>query len=200
VARDVDRRPGAPEFIDMTIPIRIVTVLLSAWLLPGLSPAEAASLGAPAPEIRAQSWLNVAQPPARGFAGHVTLVEFWTYGCWNCRNVEPHVKQWYRDYAPRGLAVVAVHTPELKDEYDVDKVAAYLEQRGIAYPVAIDNDYSNWNRYANRYWPALYLIDKRGVLRHVHVGEGGYDETARLIEALLAEPVASTPARQGPSP
>ena len=139
------------------------------------------------------AWQGLAQHrPATGdgFGGRVTLVEFWTYGCWNCRNVEPYVKQWHRDYAPRGLAVVAVHTPELESEYDVDKVAAYLKKHAITYPAVIDNDFGNWNRYANRYWPALYLIDKRGVLRYTRIGEGGYVETERQIAALLAEPDA----------
>lgn len=174
----------------MIIPARIMTPLLCALLSLCVLSAEAATVGAPAPDVRGKVWLNTPQPPAGGFGGRVTLVEFWTYGCWNCRNVEPYVKQWYRDYAPRGLAVMAVHTPEFKHEYDVDKVSAYLRQHGITYPVVIDNDFGNWNRYANRYWPALYLIDKRGVLRYTHIGEGGYGETEGMIATLLAEPDA----------
>ncbi len=172
----------------MQTPLRMMTPLLCVLLSLGMLSAEAATIGAPAPEVRGKVWLNTPQPPANGYGGQVTLVEFWTYGCWNCRNVEPYVKQWYRDYASRGLAVIAVHTPEFKHEYDVDKVGAYLKQHAITYPVVIDNDFGNWNRFANRYWPALYLIDKRGVLRYTRIGEGGYRETERQIETLLAEP------------
>lgn len=92
------------------------------------------------------------------------------------------------DYRDRGLVIIGVHSPEFGYEKDLDNVKRAVTDLGIAYPVAIDNDFANWNRYGNRFWPARYLIDKRGVMRYTHIGEGAYDETRRWIERLLSEP------------
>jgi thiol-disulfide isomerase/thioredoxin len=140
-----------------------------------------------APELSGDVWIN--SPPLRmaDLRGKVVLVEFWTFECWNCHNVEPYIKQWHTRYREQGLQVITVHAPEFERERDADNVRAYVDRAGIQYPVVLDNDFANWNRYRNRFWPTLYLIDKRGVIRHVKIGEGDYAATEQRIRALLAE-------------
>ena len=151
------------------------------------TPVVHAFIGMKAPEVANQVWLNSEPRSMQDLSGKVVMVEFWTFGCYNCRNVEPYVKDWYRKYAGQGLVVIGVHSPEFKYEHNVDSVKRYLSEHAIRHPVAIDNDFSTWNRYGNRYWPAMYVIDKKGVIRYVRAGEGGYDETERVIQRLLAE-------------
>ncbi|MEW6246494.1 MAG: redoxin domain-containing protein [Nitrospirota bacterium] len=146
-----------------------------------------AGIGLPAPEIANETWLNASPTRMADLRGKVVMVEFWTFGCYNCRNVEPYVKAWHRKYRDQGFVVIGVHSPEFNYERDVEKVRRYLQDHGIDYPVPIDNDFTTWSRYGNRYWPAMYLIDKRGIVRYVRIGEGGYRETERLIQRLLAE-------------
>ena len=143
--------------------------------------------GKPAPDIAGETWLN--SPPLRlaDVRGKVALVEFWTLGCSNCRNVEPYVKKWHEKYASQGLVVVGVHSPGFDYEKDPARVRGYVQEHGIRHAVVIDNDFAIWNRFANRYWPAMYLIDKTGAVCSVRVGEGGYEETERKIRELLAD-------------
>lgn len=140
-----------------------------------------------APSIAAPQWLNSVALDNDALKGKVYLVEFWTFGCYNCRNVEPYVKNWYKKYQSQGFEVIAVHTPEFAHEARLENVKDYLEKNTIHYPVAIDNDFSIWNRYSNRYWPAMYLVDKKGVLRYYHFGEGQYDTTEKMIQSLLKD-------------
>lgn len=146
-----------------------------------------AGVGVKAPDITNETWLNSTPLRLSDLKGKVVMVEFWTFGCYNCRNVEPYVKQWHRKYADQGLVVIGVHSPEFSHEREVENVQRYLKEHDIHFAVPIDNDFSTWNKYGNRYWPAMYLIDKQGVIRHVRIGEGGYQETERLIQSLLAE-------------
>lgn len=146
-----------------------------------------AMVGKPAPDIANEIWLNSAPLRMADLKGKVVMVEFWTFGCYNCRNVEPYVKQWHQKYADKGFMVIGVHSPEFSYERDSAKVEQYIREHDIRFPVPIDNDFSTWNRYGNRYWPAMYLIDKQGVIRYVRIGEGRYQETERLIQSLLAE-------------
>lgn len=144
-------------------------------------------VGGKAPDIMNEMWLNSLPLKLMDLKGKVVMVEFWTFGCYNCRNVEPHVKEWHKKYAEHGLVVIGVHSPEFADERDIDKVRQYVAEHDIRYAVTIDNDYSTWHRYRNRYWPSLYLIDKQGIVRYVRIGEGGYQDTERLIQSLLQE-------------
>lgn len=146
-----------------------------------------AAVGMRAPEITNDVWLNSSPLRLADLKDKVVMVEFWTFGCYNCRNVEPYVKEWHRKYMDQGLVVIGVHSPEFPHEQDIEKVKEYVSKHDIRYAVPIDNDFSTWNRFGNRYWPAMYLIDKRGVIRYVRVGEGGYRETERLIQTLLDE-------------
>lgn len=144
-------------------------------------------VGKKAPEIMSETWINSEPRSLQALQGNVVLVEFWTFGCYNCRNVEPQVKAWHGRYADAGLVVIGVHSPEFAYEKDVDAVKRYVRDNAIPYAVVTDNNFTNWNRYNNHYWPAMYLIDKRGVIRYTRFGEGGYDETERMIKTLLAE-------------
>lgn len=151
-----------------------------------------AGVGEGAPPLRAAAWINGERAdhtdPAdpADYRGAVTLVEFWTFACWNCRNVEPHVKAWHEKFAPKGLRVIGVHTPELARERVIENVRRYVAERAIRYPIAIDNDFAIWQAFGNRAWPAWYLIDRAGRIRYAHVGEGAYGETEAEIEKLLA--------------
>lgn len=163
------------------------TVIVSL-LIGALFSAVEAGIGMPAPEISGQSWLNSEPLRIAELKGKVVLVEFWTFGCYNCRNVEPYIKGWHQKYSDKGLVVIGVHAPEFNYERGLAGVQRYVREHAIRYPVAIDNDFATWKRYGNRYWPAIYLIDKRGVVRHLRVGEGGYEQTEGRIQALLKEP------------
>jgi thiol-disulfide isomerase/thioredoxin len=142
----------------------------------------------PAPAIDETIWFNSQPLRLAGLAGQVVLVEFWTYGCYNCRNVEPHIRKWYQAYHSRGLEIIAVHSPEFDWERKPDNVRAYVRKRGIRYPVVLDNDFRIWRTWSNHYWPALYLVDKQGRVRYRQIGEGAYERTEAMIRQLLAEP------------
>ncbi len=147
-----------------------------------------AGVGMKAPDITNPIWLNSEPLRPAELKGKVVMVEFWTFGCYNCRNVEPYVKQWHQKYADQGFVIIGVHSPEFSHEREIDRVRRYIKDHDIRFAVPIDNDFSTWNAYGNRYWPAMYLIDKRGVIRYVRVGEGGYQDTEANIQSLLAEP------------
>jgi thiol-disulfide isomerase/thioredoxin len=115
------------------------------------------------------------------------VVDFWTYTCINCQRALPHVEAWYSRYAKDGLVVVGVETPEFAFEHVVSNVAAAAGQLGVHYPIAVDDDYGTWNAYNNEYWPADYLIDARGDVRHVSFGEGAYGQTEGFIRQLLMQ-------------
>jgi cytochrome c biogenesis protein CcdA/thiol-disulfide isomerase/thioredoxin len=127
--------------------------------------------------------------------GMVVLVDFWTYTCINCLRTLPHVEGWYQRYRPDGLVVVGVHTPEFAFEGEPANVRGAVKRLDVRYPVALDRDYQTWNAYGNQYWPAKYLIDRRGHVRYAHFGEGSYDETEDAIRTLLAERGTALPSR-----
>jgi len=165
------------------------TLMMLMCLLPGttLFAGQVKILTQAAPDFNGQTWLNSPPLTLDGVKGKVVMVEFWTYGCYNCVNVEPYVKQWYQRYKSQGLEVIAVHSPEFSHERKIDNVRAYVKRKGIPYPVVLDNDFAIWRRYDNHYWPALYLIDKQGQLRYQTIGEGRYRQTEEMVQALLAE-------------
>lgn len=148
----------------------------------------ATSAGPAAPDFTGiDQWLNSPPLTIPQLRGNVVLVDFWTYMCGNCLNTLPYVKQWHERYAADGLIVVGVHTPELPAERDPKNVEKAVARYGIAYPVALDPEYATWRAYKNRYWPALYLIDRQGHVVYRHIGEGDYAETEARIRALLAD-------------
>ncbi len=142
-----------------------------------------------APAIRGiDHWLNTpgGHPlTLSGLRGRVVLVDFWTYSCINCQRTLPHVEAWYRNYLGSGFTVVGVHTPEFAFEHVLSNVRAAAGQLGVHYPVALDNQYDTWTAYENQYWPAEYLVDAKGNIRHVDFGEGSYGQTETFIRSLL---------------
>jgi cytochrome c biogenesis protein CcdA/thiol-disulfide isomerase/thioredoxin len=138
-------------------------------------------------------WINSEPLSLTKLRGKVVLIDFWTYSCINCLRTLPHVKAWYSTYRDRGLVVVGVHTPEFAFEYVPGNVRSAVQRLGVEYPVALDNDYGTWDAYDNRYWPAKYLIDRRGHLRYYHFGEGEYDTTEARIRTLLGESSRALP-------
>src|SRR5882724_9285390 len=140
-----------------------------------------------APELASGTWINSEPLTLPGLRGRVVLIEFWTFGCYNCRNTLPSVKSWDARYHDKGLTVVGVHSPELDNEKQVENVRREVASLGIRYPVVTDNDYATWKAYDVEAWPTIFLLDKDGRVRWSHVGEGAYDETERLIQKLLAE-------------
>ena len=135
----------------------------------------------------ATGWLNSPPLTPDGLQGKVVVIDFWTYTCINWRRTLPYLKAWAERYGKSGLVVVGVHTPEFPFEHDLDNVRQQAKEIGVDYPSAIDNDYGVWRAFHNEYWPALYLFDAQGRLRHTHFGEGGYAETDKMIQKLLAE-------------
>ncbi|MDH0746991.1 cytochrome c biogenesis protein DipZ [Pseudomonas sp. GD03842] len=135
----------------------------------------------------AVQWLNSAPLTAEQLKGKVVLVDFWTYSCINCLRTLPYVKAWADKYRDQGLVVIGVHAPEFAFERDVNNVTRAMKDLGIDYPVAIDNEYRIWRAFDNQYWPAHYFADAQGRIRYHHFGEGAYDESERVIQALLRE-------------
>jgi thiol-disulfide isomerase/thioredoxin len=130
-------------------------------------------------------WFNSGPLSIDELRGRVVLVDFWTYGCYNCVNTLPYVTKLYDQYKGRGLVVVGVHTPEFPFERSAGNVQAALKRHGITYPVAQDNDSATWNAWRNQYWPAQYIVDQRGNVVFSHAGEGQYDEIERTVRRLL---------------
>ena len=140
------------------------------------------------PEIRGiASWINTEPITFEEQRGKVVLVDFWTYTCVNCIRTLPYIKAWHEKYADKGLVIVGVHTPEFDFEKDRDNVIEASEGFGLEYPIAQDNDFGTWRAFNNRYWPAKYLVDKDGLIRYTHFGEGAYEETELWIRGLLEE-------------
>lgn len=142
----------------------------------------------PAPELTNNVWLNVDSPlRLADLRGKVVILEMWTFGCINCQNVMPSLKEWHSKYKDQGLVIIGNHFPEFSFEADLNNLKDAIARNGIQYAVAQDNDGATWRAYKNHYWPALYLIDKQGHIRYVHIGEGRYKETEENIKALLEE-------------
>jgi thiol-disulfide isomerase/thioredoxin len=135
----------------------------------------------------AAEWLNSKPLTATDLRGKVVVVEFWTYTCVNWLRTLPYVRAWAEKYKDKGLVVIGAHTPEFGFEANVDNIRRAMKEMRIEYPVAIDSNYAIWNAFRNEYWPALYLIDSHGRIRHSHFGEGDYEQSERVIQQLLIE-------------
>lgn len=149
----------------------------------------------PAPSVeQVDAWLNTNAVNDADLRGKVVLYDFWTFGCVNCQHTLPHVKAWQLRYAPDGLAIISIHTPEFAYEADRQNVADYVTEHGITYPVLLDPQRRVWNTWDNHYWPAFYLYDRQGRLRVRHFGEGSYMEMEQAIRVLLDVAPSSPPA------
>lgn len=177
-----------------------LTVLAAAKLRPAptaAAPATVAATGGsmsalpdlgPMPELAGGTkWINSPPLTRDSLRGRVTMVEVWTYGCYNCLNALPHIKATAARYKDAGLVTIGVHTPE----FDRERIAANVERRvqalGVVFPVVMDNDFAIWRSFNNRYWPAVYIVDKKGRIRFHHDGEGKYDEIDGAVKTLLDE-------------
>lgn len=181
--------------IATTITVFAAAVLTSAVAIASLDTnpvAHAVTSGANnskiAPEFAGiDKWLNSGPLTMQQLRGKVVLVDFWTYTCINCIHVLPYVETWNQKYKNQGLQIVGVHTPEYPFERNTDNVKTAIKRLGITYPVAQDNHNATWDAYDNQYWPAFYLIDRKGHIVYAHFGEGDYDTTEAKIKSLLAE-------------
>jgi thiol-disulfide isomerase/thioredoxin len=135
----------------------------------------------------ATGWLNSQPLTPDGLRGKVVLVDFWTYTCINWLRTLPYLHAWARKYKDDGLVVIGVHTPEFGFEHDVDNVRLAAKQMSVDYAIALDNNYAIWRAFKNQYWPALYVVDATGRIRHHQFGEGQYEQSERVIQQLLGE-------------
>jgi thiol-disulfide isomerase/thioredoxin len=135
----------------------------------------------------ATGWLNSPPLTTADLRGKVVLVDFWTYTCINWLRTLGYVRAWAEKYEDQGLVVVGVHTPEFPFEQDVENVREAAKDMTVEYPVALDSDYAVWRAFSNRYWPAVYIADVEGQIRHHQFGEGGYEECETVIQQLLRE-------------
>ena len=177
----------------MRLQSRIGAILFAALCVSGLlvlgrgakdaeagAHATSTSPNATAPNfVGVKAWLNSSPLNIADLRGKVVLVDFWTYGCYNCVNTLPHVTRLY------DTIVVGIHTPKFPFEKSTDNVQAAIKRYGIRYPVAQDNEYGTWNAYHNQYWPAQYIVDQNGKIVFQHAGEGQYEEIERTIQRLL---------------
>jgi thiol-disulfide isomerase/thioredoxin len=141
------------------------------------------------------AWLNSEPLDPADLRGRVVLVDFWTLTCINWLRTEPYIRAWSRAYRDDGLVVIGVHTPEFGFEHDLDLVRLAVQQMDIDYPVVVDNDYGVWSAFDNHYWPAEYFVDREGIIRDQHFGEGRYEQSERELQRLLGidrEPVRVT--------
>jgi thiol-disulfide isomerase/thioredoxin len=135
----------------------------------------------------ATGWLNSEPLTPEGLRGKVVLVDFWTYTCINWLRTLGYVRAWHEKYEDEGLVIIGVHTPEFPFEHDADNVRWAVEYQRVEYPIALDPDYAVWRAFANNYWPAVYIADAEGRIRHMHFGEGGYEECEMMVQMLLRE-------------
>ncbi len=139
------------------------------------------------PEFAAGTWINSDPLTLKSLRGRVVLVDFWTFGCYNCRNTLPYVKAWDAKYRGKGLTIIGVHSPEFTEEKQIENVRREVAALEIRYPVVTDNDYATWKAYNVEAWPTEILLDKSGRIRWTHIGEGKYEEAEKIIQQLLAE-------------
>jgi thiol-disulfide isomerase/thioredoxin len=192
-----DRQPVTSSADAM--PASLVPASASAAQPAAQVPMSAASTAAPAPKPRPSgpaapgfegggAWVN-SEPlelAKLGAQGKIVLVDFWTFGCYNCTNTLPYLKQWWIKYKDQGLVIVGVHTPEFDSERVLENVQNAVKEQQISWPVVQDNDYAIWQAYGNHYWPHFYLVDERGQIIYDHIGEGAYEQTDAQIAAALA--------------
>lgn len=136
-------------------------------------------------------WINAAPEIVDNLKGKVVVVDFWDYTCINCIRTLPYIKEWNRRYADKGLLIIGVHTPEFEFAKKRENVEKAVKKFELKYPIVLDNEYTIWKIFGNRYWPAKYIFDKNGISRYQHFGEGSYGETETVIQKLLKELDAS---------
>ena len=187
-------QPGhasASERPNETQQVTDVPALMKAGLVRAASPATPAlvlPVEGKLPELSgATAWLNSTPLTAQSLRGKVVLIDFWTFACINCQRALPHVRAWAEKYKDQGLVVIGVHAPEFAFERKAENVKRAVADLGLAFPIAIDNDFAIWRSFSNRYWPANYFVDAQGRIRFHHFGEGEYERSEQVIRQLLDE-------------
>jgi len=174
--------PARPERTAEAAPIPGAFLQVQAPARPRLAlPSE----GAMPPLAGAVEWLNSPPLTAAELRGKVVLIDFWTFGCSNCKNALPHVREWHRKYKDQGLVVIGVHSPEFAFEKSIPNVKQALMALDVPFPVAVDNNFTIWRAFNNNYWPAHYFVDGHGQIRFHHFGEGEYEKSEQVIQQLL---------------
>ena len=165
-----------------------MVVALACGAASGLIGPSGGRVGNEAPQFQGiVNWINSEPMTMEQLRGKVVLIDFWTYTCVNCIRTFPYLKDWHAKYADKGLVIVGVHAPEFEFEKLAKNVTNSANSFGLEYPIAQDNDFITWRAYANRAWPAKYLVDKDGILSYKHIGEGAYLETETRIRKLLED-------------
>jgi thiol-disulfide isomerase/thioredoxin len=141
----------------------------------------------PAPNFTCDVWLNSKPLTLPELRGKVVLVDFWEYTCINCIRTFPYLRRWNQLYAPLGLVIIGVHTPEFDFAKSPDLVKSAAGRFGLTFPIAVDSDRRVWAAFNNEAWPADYLIDRNGNVVFAHEGEGDYADMEQRIQALLKE-------------
>ena len=183
----------------LLLPFAAGTLAGAVLMSPATPAARQAAQAPPAPaftQAAPEAWLNTAPLSWEALRGSVTLVEFWTFACWNCYRSIPWLRTLEPRYGQRGFRIVSIHTPEFAHERERANVVAKLRELRVEYPVMLDNDYAYWNAFGNRYWPAFYLVDTEGRVRasfagETHAGDRNARAMEAAIESLLGERAAS---------
>jgi cytochrome c biogenesis protein CcdA/thiol-disulfide isomerase/thioredoxin len=168
--------------VDRTIPASVG--------IAGVTPPKLSNLGRAPNFTNTQDWFNTPGDRPLSISalkGKVVIVDFWTYTCINCVRTLPFIEGLYKTYHRYGLDIVGVETPEFSFEQDAANVSQAIKSDGLTYPVVQDNKYGTWNAYGNEYWPADYLIDATGEVRHTQFGEGDYEKEEAAVRVLLYE-------------
>lgn len=139
------------------------------------------------PLAGATGWINTSALTSADLRGKVVLVQFWTYTCINWLRAHPYVRAWADKYKDQGLVVLGVHTPEFPFEGNIDNIRRAARDMRITYPIAVDTDYAIWRAFDNQYWPAFYIVDAQGRIRHHQFGERGYEQSETAIQRLVEE-------------
>jgi thiol-disulfide isomerase/thioredoxin len=183
----------------IVLPVALVALAVTGLLLLRRPAAQAEPDGPEkvrmtAPEFaEGTEWLQSKPLTLASLRGQVVVVHFWTFGCINCIHNYPAYKAWQEKYADKGVTIVGIHTPEFEGEADVKRVRARAEENGLKFPIAVDNGSENWKNWKNRYWPTVYLVDRKGQVRYRWEGEldsravRGEKLVRQRIEELLAE-------------
>ncbi len=174
----VERRIGD----SMNVPDLEILLKTQPQIMPGMDLPKLGSM----PDLEGLvAWINSPALSKEDLKGKVVLVDFWTYSCINCIRTFPYLKSWWGKYQDDDFILIGIHTPEFAFEKEYENVLRAVEEYGLTYPIALDNDYKTWRNFKNRFWPATYLFDKEGNLRYTHFGEGEYHQTEAAIQQLL---------------
>jgi len=172
---------------DASVPQPTTSTGIRLPFLHGIATGPTAGQSGLASLERANDWLNSPPLTAASLRGKVVLVDFWTYTCINWLRTLPYVRAWHEKYRDQGLVVIGVHAPEFAFEKNVSNVRRAVKDMRIDYPVAVDSEHVIWRAFDNQYWPALYFVDAQGRVRYQHFGEGAYEQSEMIIQALLRE-------------